>query len=206
MNLREDIPVPRADETIREERAHDPLWYKDAVIYQLHVKSFADANNDGVGDFQGLIGKLDYLAELGVTAIWLLPFYPSPRRDDGYDIADYRGVHPDYGSIDDVRRFIELAHAKGMRVITELVLNHTSDQHPGSSARARRRRDRRSATITSGPTPTRNMPARASSSSTPRNRTGPGTTRRKPITGTASIRTSPTSISTTRPCWRKRSR
>ncbi len=83
-----------------------------------------------MGDFQGLIGKLDYLAELGVTAIWLLPFYPSPRRDDGYDIADYRGVHPDYGSIDDVRRFIELAHAKGMRVITELVLNHTSDQHP----------------------------------------------------------------------------
>ncbi|MEJ0028581.1 MAG: maltose alpha-D-glucosyltransferase [Rhizomicrobium sp.] len=130
MNVREDVHLPRADETIQHERAHDPLWYKDAVIYQLHVKSFADANNDGVGDFAGLIGKLDYLAELGVTAIWLLPFYPSPRRDDGYDIADYRGVHPDYGSIEDVRRFIELAHAKGMRIITELVLNHTSDQHP----------------------------------------------------------------------------
>jgi maltose alpha-D-glucosyltransferase/alpha-amylase len=130
INVREDMTLTRAQEAVAEERAHDPVWYKDAVIYQLHVKSFADANNDGVGDFPGLISKLDYLAELGVTAIWLLPFYPSPRRDDGYDIADYRSVHPDYGTIDDVRRFIELAHAKGMRVITELVLNHTSDQHP----------------------------------------------------------------------------
>ncbi|MBV8977669.1 MAG: maltose alpha-D-glucosyltransferase [Alphaproteobacteria bacterium] len=110
--------------------AEDSLWYRDAVIYQLHVKSFYDGNNDGVGDFAGLIARLDYLAELGVTAVWLLPFYPSPRRDDGYDIADYRGVHPEYGSIDDVRHFIDAAHAKGLRVITELVLNHTSDQHP----------------------------------------------------------------------------
>jgi maltose alpha-D-glucosyltransferase/alpha-amylase len=108
----------------------DPLWYKDAVIYQLHVKSFFDANNDGVGDFPGLLQKLDYIAELGVTAIWLLPFYPSPRKDDGYDIADYRSVHPEYGQLDDVRRFIEAAHARGLRVITELVINHTSDQHP----------------------------------------------------------------------------
>ncbi|MBV9990545.1 MAG: maltose alpha-D-glucosyltransferase [Alphaproteobacteria bacterium] len=122
--------LARAEEVAIAERANDPLWYKDAVIYQLHVKSFADSNNDGVGDFPGLIDRLDYLAELGVTAIWLLPFYPSPRRDDGYDIADYRGVHPDYGTIDDVRRFIDLAHNKGMRVITELVLNHTSDRHP----------------------------------------------------------------------------
>ena len=129
MNVREDMPLALAEVSV-EERAHDPLWYKDAVIYQLHVKSFADSNNDGVGDFPGLIGKLDYLAELGITAVWLLPFYPSPRRDDGYDIADYRGVHPDYGTIDDVRRFITLAHAKSIRVITELVLNHTSDQHP----------------------------------------------------------------------------
>ena len=108
----------------------DPLWYKDAVIYQLHLKSFFDADNDGIGDFRGLIDKLDYIAELGVTAIWMLPFYPSPRRDDGYDIADYRGVHPDYGTLSDVRRFIEAAHDRHIRVITELVINHTSDQHP----------------------------------------------------------------------------
>ncbi len=113
-----------------ESTASDPLWYKDAIIYQLHVKSFFDSNNDGVGDFQGLIAKLDYLAELGVTAVWLLPFYPSPRRDDGYDIAEYRGVHPEYGTLADVRQFIEAAHARGLRVITELVINHTSDQHP----------------------------------------------------------------------------
>ena len=108
----------------------DPLWYKDAIIYQLHIKSFFDSNNDGVGDFQGLIAKLDYLAELGVTAVWVLPFYPSPRRDDGYDIAEYRGVHPEYGTLADARQFIEAAHARGLRVITELVVNHTSDQHP----------------------------------------------------------------------------
>ncbi len=108
----------------------DPLWYKDAVIYQVHVKSFFDSNNDGVGDFPGLLAKLDYIEALGVTAIWLLPFYPSPRRDDGYDIADYRSVHPDYGQIADVRRFIQESHARGIRVITELVINHTSDQHP----------------------------------------------------------------------------
>ncbi|ARP94136.1 maltose alpha-D-glucosyltransferase [Bordetella genomosp. 13] len=125
--------------------APEDLWYKDAIIYQLHVKSFFDADNNGIGDFQGLIDKLDYIAELGVTAVWLLPFYPSPRRDDGYDIAEYRGVHPDYGSLSDVRRFIRAAHARGLRVITELVVNHTSDQHawfqrartarPGSAAR-----------------------------------------------------------------------
>ena len=108
----------------------DPLWYKDAIIYQVHIKSFFDGNNDGVGDFPGLIAKLDYIAELGVNAIWLLPFYPSPRRDDGYDIADYRNVHPDYGQISDVKHFIQEAHARGIRVITELVINHTSDQHP----------------------------------------------------------------------------
>ncbi|OLF54078.1 maltose alpha-D-glucosyltransferase [Pseudomonas chlororaphis] len=108
----------------------DPLWYKDAVIYQVHVKSYFDSNNDGIGDFPGLIAKLDYIAELGVNTLWLLPFYPSPRRDDGYDIAEYRGVSPDYGTLADARRFIAEAHKRGLRVITELVINHTSDQHP----------------------------------------------------------------------------
>ncbi|MGF6589835.1 maltose alpha-D-glucosyltransferase [Pseudomonas sp. 2835] len=108
----------------------DPLWYKDAIIYQVHVKSFFDSNNDGIGDFPGLIAKLDYIAELGVNTLWLLPFYPSPRRDDGYDIAEYKAVHPDYGTLADVKHFIAQAHKRGLRVITELVINHTSDQHP----------------------------------------------------------------------------
>lgn len=108
----------------------DPLWYKDAVIYQLHIKSFFDGNDDGIGDFRGLIQKLDYLEDIGVTALWLLPFYPSPLRDDGYDIADYYNVHPDYGTLRDFRRFLQEAHKRGLRVITELVINHTSDQHP----------------------------------------------------------------------------
>ncbi len=108
----------------------DALWYKDAIIYQLHVKSFFDSNNDGIGDFPGLISKLDYIADLGVSAVWLLPFYPSPRLDDGYDISEYRAVHLDYGTVADVRRFIAAAHERGIRVITELVINHTSDQHP----------------------------------------------------------------------------
>src|SRR5690606_29405899 len=108
----------------------DPLWYKDAIIYQLHVKAFFDSNNDGIGDFVGLTQKLDYIQDLGVNAIWLLPFYPSPLRDDGYDISDYCDVHPDYGTLDDFRHFVEEAHRRGLKVITELVINHTSDQHP----------------------------------------------------------------------------
>jgi maltose alpha-D-glucosyltransferase/alpha-amylase len=108
----------------------DPLWYKDAIIYQLHVKAFFDSTNDGMGDFAGLTEKLDYITELGVTAVWLLPFYPSPLRDDGYDIADFTDVHPDYGTLRDLRIFVREAHRRGLRVITELVVNHTSDQHP----------------------------------------------------------------------------
>jgi maltose alpha-D-glucosyltransferase/alpha-amylase len=108
----------------------DPLWYKDAVIYELHVKTFHDSDGDGMGDFRGLIEKLDYLQELGVTAIWLLPFYPSPLRDDGYDIADYFDVNPNFGTLDDFRALLDAAHARNMRVITELVINHTSDQNP----------------------------------------------------------------------------
>jgi maltose alpha-D-glucosyltransferase/alpha-amylase len=108
----------------------DPSWHHDAIIYQLHVKAFRDSNRDGYGDFRGLLEKLDYIAELGVTAVWLLPFYPSPLKDDGYDIADYCGVHPSYGSLEDVVAFLDAAHQRGLRVITELVINHTSDQHP----------------------------------------------------------------------------
>jgi maltose alpha-D-glucosyltransferase/alpha-amylase len=107
-----------------------PDWYRDAIIYELHVRAFADSNGDGIGDFAGLAQRLDYLADLGVTAIWLLPFYPSPLKDDGYDIADYRAVHPDYGDLRTFRRFLAAAHARNIRVITELVVNHTSDQHP----------------------------------------------------------------------------
>ncbi|MGH6735870.1 MAG: maltose alpha-D-glucosyltransferase [Methyloceanibacter sp.] len=109
---------------------NDRLWYKNAVIYELHIKAFYDADNDGIGDFAGLVQKLDYLQELGVTAVWLLPFYPSPFRDDGYDIADYSAIHPTYGAMRDFRQFVAAAHARGIRVITELVVNHTSDQHP----------------------------------------------------------------------------
>lgn len=113
----------------RRAAAGETQWFKDAVIYELHVRSFQDSNGDGIGDFPGLTRRLPYLQDLGVTAVWLLPFYPSPLRDDGYDIADYTGVHPDYGTVDDFVRFVEGAHRLGLRVITELVLNHTSDQH-----------------------------------------------------------------------------
>ncbi|MFP5310393.1 MAG: maltose alpha-D-glucosyltransferase, partial [Actinomycetes bacterium] len=118
------------DVPAREGPAEDPLWFKDAVIYELHVRAFMDANGDGIGDFRGLTQKLDYLADLGVTAVWLLPFYPSPLRDDGYDIADYAGIHPDYGTMRQFQRFVDEAHDRGLKVITELVINHTSDQHP----------------------------------------------------------------------------
>ncbi len=108
----------------------DHLWYKDAIIYELHVRAFFDSNGDGSGDFQGLTEKLDYLADLGITALWLLPFYPSPGLDDGYDIADYESVKSEYGTLRDVKVLIKEAHKRGLRVITELVCNHTSDQHP----------------------------------------------------------------------------
>jgi maltose alpha-D-glucosyltransferase / alpha-amylase len=160
-------------------------WYKDAIIYQLHIKAFFDSTNDGIGDFAGLLQKLDYVQALGVNTLWLLPFYPSPLRDDGYDIADYRSVNPSYGTLRDVRRFIKAAHERGLRVITELVINHTSDQHhwfqrarlakPGSAHRN----------------------YYGSSSSTPSRRTGRGTRWRSSISGTASTTTSPTSTSTT---------
>jgi maltose alpha-D-glucosyltransferase/alpha-amylase len=108
----------------------DNLWYKDAVIYQLHVRTFCDSNGDGIGDFVGLTQRLDYLQELGTNTIWLLPFYPSPLRDDGYDIADYTTVHPSYGTLDDFKAFLTAAHNRDLRVVIEMVMNHTSDQHP----------------------------------------------------------------------------
>ncbi len=110
--------------------ADDPLWYKDAIVYQAHVKAYFDANNDGVGDFQGLTRKLDYMQSLGITCLWLLPFFPSPMRDDGYDIADYQNVHPAYGTLEDFKAFVEAAHARQIKILIELVVNHTSDQHP----------------------------------------------------------------------------
>ena len=115
---------------VDQQPASDPLWYKDAVIYEVHVRAFFDGNNDGIGDFTGLTRKLDYIQELGVNTIWLLPFYPSPGRDDGYDIADYHNIHAQYGTREDFRMFVAEAHRRGLRVITELVINHTSDQHP----------------------------------------------------------------------------
>ncbi|TCJ19066.1 maltose alpha-D-glucosyltransferase [Flaviaesturariibacter flavus] len=111
-------------------KSEDLLWYKDAVIYELHIKAFRDADGDGIGDFKGLIEKLDYLQELGATAVWVLPFYPSPLRDDGYDIADYYSINPRYGDLEQFKAFLDEAHRRGLRVITELVVNHTSDQHP----------------------------------------------------------------------------
>ena len=108
----------------------DDLWYRNAVFYELHVKAYADANADGMGDFPGLIGRLDHLRDLGVDCVWLLPMYPSPFRDDGYDISDYCAIHPQYGTLDDFKAFLAAAHERGLKVVTELVINHTSDQHP----------------------------------------------------------------------------
>src|SRR5687768_18150261 len=134
-----DRPVVETLSTDADEapRLDDALWYKDAVIYQLHVKAFYDSNDDGIGDFRGLTQKLDYIKDLGVNAIWLLPFYPSPQKDDGYDVADYHNVHPNYGTRADFRQFLREAHRAGLKVITELVVNHTSDQHPWFQAARR---------------------------------------------------------------------
>ncbi|MFW5947185.1 MAG: maltose alpha-D-glucosyltransferase [Gemmatimonadota bacterium] len=123
--------MARADAPLKPDvQPDDPEWYKDAIIYEVHVRAFSDSNGDGMGDFRGLTDRLDYLEDLGVTALWLLPFYPSPWFDDGYDISDYTEVHPAYGTVSDFRRFLREAHARDIRVITELVINHTSDQHP----------------------------------------------------------------------------
>lgn len=124
-------------ETVEIDISDDPLWYRDAVIYQLNVKAFFDSNNDGIGDFKGVTAKLDYVKELGVNTIWLMPFYPSPLRDDGYDISAYEDVNPQYGTLDDFREMLDAAHERGLRVITELVINHTSSDHPWFQAARR---------------------------------------------------------------------
>jgi maltose alpha-D-glucosyltransferase/alpha-amylase len=129
-DLKGPVVRRRLFQTDSEVVKDDVSWYKDAVIYELHVRAFSDSNADGIGDFRGLVRKLDYLQDLGVTAVWLLPFYPSPMRDDGYDIADYTGINSIYGSVADFKLFLRAAHRRGLRVITELVLNHTSDRHP----------------------------------------------------------------------------
>ena len=203
---RDERPPPRvrAPHDIRARGLDDdPLWYKDAVIYEVRTRSFYDSNGDGIGDLHGLAMKLDYLADLGVTALWLLPFYPSPGRDDGYDIADYTDIHPDFGTLDDFDALVAEAHAAGIRVITELVLNHTSDQHPWFQ-RARRApagSPERDFYVWSD-TPT----ATGGAHHLPRLRAlelvvGPGRARR--TSGTASSRTSRISTSRTPPCTRR---
>jgi maltose alpha-D-glucosyltransferase/alpha-amylase len=169
----------------RSGSATDPLWYKDAIIYELHVRAFKDSNADGVGDFGGLIQKLDYLQDLGVTCLWLLPFFPSPLKDDGYDISDYLSVHPIYGTMEDFTAFLAAAHERGLQVMIELVINHTSDQHPWFQ-RARR----------SPPgSPERDYyvwRTPASYSPIRRNPTGPGIQKPRPTTGIVSSLTNQT--------------
>lgn len=130
MNATAEKPKPVQKSSVTNRLLDDPLWYKDVIIYELHVRSFYDSNGDGIGDLQGIIEKIPYIKDLGITAIWLLPFYPSPLKDDGYDITNYFAIHPDYGDLPIFRRLLREAHRHGIRVITELVLNHTSDQHP----------------------------------------------------------------------------
>jgi maltose alpha-D-glucosyltransferase/alpha-amylase len=124
------IPSPGSSVPAAECRANDPSWFKDAIIYEAHIRAFADSSGDGIGDIPGLTQKLPYLHDLGVTCLWLLPFYPSPLKDDGYDIADYTAINPIYGTLDDFKRLLTEAHALGIKILTELVINHTSDQHP----------------------------------------------------------------------------
>ena len=194
-----------ASDVPASDRASQPVrgWYKDAVIYEVHVRAFRDGNGDGIGDFRGLIEKLDYLQELGVTALWLLPFYPSPLRDDGYDISDYRQVHPSYGTLRDFRAFLREAHRRG----------HAGHHRAGARAHLRRApvvpagpagqaRLERTATSTSGATPRTASRGPGSSSRTSRRRTGPSTRWPGPTSGTASTRTSRASTTTTRPCAR----
>lgn len=167
------------------------LWYQHAIFYELNVRAFYDSNADGYGDLAGLIEKLDYLRDLGVDCIWLMPIYPSPRRDDGYDISDYCDIDPVFGSTDDFKRLLDESHQRGMRVITDLVLNHTSDQHPCSRPPGPTA-TRPTAITTSGATPTRNIKRPASFSPTPKPPTGPSTPSLGSISGIVSTTPSQT--------------
>jgi glycosidase len=171
--------------------ATDPFWYKDAVFYELHVRAFKDSNGDGIGDFPGLMQKLDYVRDLGVTCLWLLPFYPSPLKDDGYDISDFTNVHPIYGTIDDFRAFLDAAHDRDLQVMIELVMNHTSDQHPWFQS-SRQSPDSRNGIFMFGAIPTESTNKSELSSLTPRNPTGPGIPSPSSTTGIAFFPTSPT--------------
>ena len=179
----------------------DDRWYKNGLIYELSVRTFADGNGDGIGDFRGLSKRLDYLAALGVTTVWLSPFYDSPWRDDGYDITDFYGVHPDFGDLGDFVRFVEHADDRGIRVLVDLVLNHTSDQHPWFQAA--RAATRASATSTCGRTSGRPTRRRGSCSPACRRPRGATTARRAATTSTASTTSSPTSTSRTPRCARR---
>src|SRR3990172_8700268 len=170
---------------------NDVLWFKDAVFYQVYIRAVADGNGDGHGDFIGLARRLDYFRDLGVDCLWLMPMYPSPLLDDGYDIADYYNIHPDYGTLDDFRMFLAEAHARGLRVIADLVLNHTSTSMRGSKRRAPTV-IRLTVITMSGATPIKNIRARASSSSTSKNQTGRGTKLRGNIIGIAFMPLNPT--------------
>ena len=167
------------------------LWWKNAVIYCLDVETFLDWDGDGIGDIRGLTERVDYLAGIGISCLWLMPFQPSPNRDDGYDITDFYGVDPRLGSLGRLRVLIRTCKDRGMRVIVDLVVNHTSDEHPWFRE-ARSRPTTASATSTSGATARRGRRRPRSCSPTPRTASGPGTTRRSSTTCTRSTRTSPT--------------
>jgi len=174
----------------------DHSWYKRAIIYQVHVRTFLDSNGDGIGDFQGLDQKMDYLQELGVNAVWLMPFFPSPLRDDGYDISDYYSVHSSYGTLEDFKRFLASAHQRRIRVIIEMVLNHTSDQHPWfQESRSSKENPRRDWYVWSDSDT--GYPKAGSTFGIPSYPTGPGTRSRSHITGIDSSATSPISTMTT---------
>jgi maltose alpha-D-glucosyltransferase/alpha-amylase len=190
-------PLPRTGGPGEESR--DPLWYQRAVFYEVLVRGFNDSNGDGTGDLRGLTERLDYLQWLGVDCLWLLPILESPLRDGGYDISDYFRILPEFGDLGDFVNLVDEAHRRGIRIVADLVMNHTSDEHPWFQAS---RTDpegpfgdfyvRRAATTTSGPTPTRSTRTPASSSWTRRSRTGRGTRCAASTTGTASSPTSRT--------------
>jgi len=165
-------------------------WYKNAVFYEVFVRAFYDSNGDGHGDLPGLTEKLDYLQYLGVDCLWLMPIYPSPLKDDGYDISDFYSVYPKYGTLEDSRALVQIAHARGLKVITDLVLNHTSDQHPWFQA-ARSAATRCTETTTCGVIPIINTRGPASSSWIQRSPIGPGTKKLANTTGTVFTLRSP---------------